>query len=183
MGNRLTLPQIRKELKNKPAAELVDIICELCKASKEASDRVNLILGNDSFIDEELTEAKARVRNQFLPKRGYGGLSLSTAKAEITAFKKICSDPEKLIDLQMYYVECGIEFTNTYGDINASFYNSMGSMYETVIKSLIGTGDIQLIKKFMPRLEKAVTDTYGIGWGFHDDLYDSFLQIKDWKDS
>ena len=175
---KLTMTQIKKELIGKQSSELVDIICRLCKTSKEAADQVNLILGNDSFIDDALAEAKSKVRNQFFTKRGYGALHLTTAKSAITDFKKICADPEKLIDLQMYYVECGIEFTNELGDINGSFYNSMASMYETVVKALIKTNDTQLIGKFMPRLEKAVSDTRGIGWGFHDDLCETCSMIN-----
>lgn len=179
MGKKLTLTQIKKELNKKTAAELVGIICELCKTSKEAADMVNLTLGNDSFVDDALADAKAKVRNQFFPKRGFGQLDLRAAKSAITAFKKVCNVSEKLIDLQMYYVECGIEFTNTYGDINASFYNSVGGMYAVVVESLIKLDDSELTKKFMPRLEKAVSDAEGIGWGFPDDLYNSFLQIVD----
>lgn len=180
MGKKLTVTQIKKELFKLSNEELVDIICRLCKSSKEAASQVNIILGNDSLVDEALAEAKKKVRNQFFTKRGFGRLSLTTAKSEITAFKKICSDPAKVIDLQLYYVECGIEFTNALGDINASFYNSMGGMYETAVKSLIKTKDLALIEKFRPRLQQAVNDTEGIGWGFHDDLYDTFLELEGW---
>lgn len=180
MGKKLTITQIKKELGKMPNEELVDIICRLCKSSKEASDQVNLMLGNDSFVEEALTEAKKKVRNQFFTKRGFGRLSLTTAKSEITTFKKVCSDPAKVIDLQLYYVECGIEFTNELGDINESFYNSMARMYETVIKSLIKTEDVELMERFRPRLQQAVNDTSGIGWGFHDDLCYMFSEIEEW---
>ena len=73
---------MRKELNKKTAAELVSIICELCKTSKEAADLVNITLGNDSFVDDALNEAKAKVRNQFFPKRGLGQLDLRKAKSE-----------------------------------------------------------------------------------------------------
>lgn len=180
MGKKLTITQIKKELCKLTNKELVDIICRLCKSSKEASSQVNLILGNDSFVDEELEEAKKKVRNQFFTKRGFGRLNLTKAKSDITAFKKVCNDPAKVIDLQLYYVECGIEFTNELGDISDSFYNSMVGMYETVIKSLIKTEDVELMKRFRPRLQQAVHDTGGIGWGFHDDLCYTFSEIEEW---
>ena len=101
---------------------------------------------------------------------------------QITAFKRICNVPAKLIDLQLYYVECGIEFTNMLGDINESFYNSMAGMYETVVKSLIKSEDLKLIEEFMPRLQEAVTDTDTIGWGFHDDLCYTFSELEDFKE-
>lgn len=178
MGKKLTVTQIKKELSKLPKEELIDIICRLCKASKEDIDQVNLFLGNDSFVDEALEEAKKKVRNQFFTNRGFGRLNLTDAKSAISKFKKVYNDPVRVIELQLYYVECGIEFTNTLGDISESFYNSMAGMYETVVKSLIKTEDSQLIEKFMPRLKKALDDTEGIGWGFHDDLYDSFSKFR-----
>lgn len=182
MGKKLTITQIKKELSKLPNEELIDIICRLCKSSKEAASLVNLILGNDSILDDALAEAKKKIRNQFFTKRGFGRLNLNAAKSEITAFKRICKVPAKLIDLQLYYVECGIEFTNMLGDINESFYNSMSGMYETAVNSLINTEDLKLIEEFMPRLKQAVDDTDGIGWGFHDDLYYTFSGLDDFRD-
>lgn len=179
MGKKLTVTQIKKELGKLPNEALVDLICRLCKASEETEQQVNIFLGNDSFLAEALDKAKNKVRNEFFPKRGFGRLRLAEAKSAITAFKKICSDQEMVIDLQLYYVECGIEFTNEYGDINESFYNSMAGMYETAVKSLIKTKDSELIGRFKPRFEQAVYDASGIGWGFYDDLCDTFSELEE----
>lgn len=182
MGKKLTITQVKKELSKLPNEELIDIISRMYKSSKEASDLVNLILGNDSVLDDALAEAKKKVRTQFFTKRGFGRLNLSAAKSEITAFKRICNVPARLIDLQLYYVECGIEFTNMLGDINESFYNSMAGMYETVVKSLIKSKDLKLIEEFMPRLQGAVEDTGAIGWGFNEDLSYTFSELEDFKE-
>ena len=179
-SKKLTQAQIKKALSQMEKPELIDIICKLCKSSEEVKDQVNLILGNDSFVDDALEEAKRKVRNQFFPARGFGRLNLSKAKSDISAFKKICSNPEKVLDLQLYYVECGIEFTNEYGDINESFYNSMGGMYEKVVQELIKTGNKDLIGEFDPRLKKAVDDTYYIGWGFGDWIRENYSEIRNY---
>lgn len=178
MAKKLTQTQIKESLSTFSKGELIDIICKLCKSSTESSNQVNLILGNDGFVDDVLEETKQKVYKQFFPKRGMGRLNLSKAKSDIAAFKKICNEPAKLIDLQLYYVECGIEFTNAYGDINDSFYNSMGGMYEKVVNSLIESKDMDMIRSFEPRLSKAVDDTGGIGWGFNDWLNESYLKLK-----
>ena len=179
-SKKLTQAQIKKSLSQMEKPELIDIICRLCKSSEEAKDQMNLILGNDSFVDDALEETKRKVRNQFFPTRGFGKLNLSKAKSDISAFKKICKDPKKILDLQLYYAECGIEFTNDYGDINESFYNSIGRMYEKVVQELIKTGNKDLIGEFEPRLKKAVDDTCYIGWGFGDWISDSYSEIRNY---
>ena len=35
-----------------------------------------------------------------------------------------------------------------------------------------------MINRFIPRLEKAVDDTKGIGWGFGDWITDSYYELK-----
>lgn len=177
-SKKLTQAQIKKALGRMDKPELIDIICRLCKSSDEAKDQINLILGNDSFVDDALEETKKKVRNQFFPTRGFGKLNLSKAKSDISAFKKICNDPAKLLDLQLYYAECGIEFTNEYGDINESFYNSMGGMFEKVVKELIKTDNRDLIEEFEPRLKKAAENTRYIGWGFGDWVGESYSEIE-----
>ena len=69
MGKKLTITQVKKELSKLPNEELIDIISRMYKSSKEASDLVNLILGNDSVLDDALAEAKKKVRTQFFTKR------------------------------------------------------------------------------------------------------------------
>jgi hypothetical protein len=60
-------------------------------------------------------------------------MRLSEAKNAISKFNKLSSDDLKTLDLMLYYVEIGTEFTNTYGDIDEKFYNSMVSMYRKVV--------------------------------------------------
>ena len=119
-----------------------------------------------------------KVRKEFFPSRGYGRLSLATAKQAISSFKKVCQDPNMIIDLQLYYVECGVEFTNTYGDINESFYSSMESMYWTVIEAINKSDDRKLYETFADRLKAVIEETEDIGWGFYDGLCDSYYSLK-----
>ena len=81
-------------------------------------------------------------------------------------------------DLQLYYVECGVEFTNTYGDINESFYSSMGNMYWTVIEAINKSDDRKLYETFADRLKAVIEETEDIGWGFYDGLCDSYYSLK-----
>ncbi|MGH4140088.1 hypothetical protein [Clostridium sp.] len=50
--------------------------------------------------------------------------------------QKNMTDEKLVLNLILYYVEMGIEFTNTYGDINESFYNSVEGMYQLVVDSI-----------------------------------------------
>ena len=64
---------------------------------------------------------KEAVLECFFPKRGFK-LRLKDARKVISDFKKLEPDPESLADVMLYYVECGVRFTNDFGDIDEPFY-------------------------------------------------------------
>ena len=73
----------------------------------------------------------------------------------------------------LYYVECGVEFTNDYGDIDENFYISIENTYEKALKLM---KKISILTKFKKRCQKVVNGTSDIGWGFHDSLGDMFYE-------
>lgn len=78
----------------------------------------------------------------------------------------------------MIYVENGVDYTLTYGDIDALFYYNIVSMYAKIIDQVNEDETAELFDKFEERLEAAVSKTEGIGWGFHDTLAELYVQIR-----
>lgn len=121
--------------------------------------------------DDVLGAYKVRIKNEFFPARGYGEARLAVAREAVTAYKRVSPPPASLVDLMLFYVEQGVEYTNTYGDINQSFYSSMETMYQRALQ-LITTS--QLRDEFEARCQQIVAATRQIGWGFHDTLSDTY---------
>lgn len=69
----------------------------------------------------------------------------------------------------LFYVETGVEFTNDFGDIDEGFYSSLETTY---VSALTLMRKENFLDKFAHRAGKIVSDTNGIGWGFHDYLAD-----------
>lgn len=116
---------------------------------------------------------KEAVLECFFPKRGFK-LRLKDARKAITDFKKLEPDPESLADVMLYYVECGVRFTNDFGDIDEPFYNSIAGMFIDTADFIQKNG---LNEIFLARANKIVEDTNGMGWGFHDDLSDTYYNF------
>ncbi len=113
------------------------------------------------------------IYESFYPKRGFK-LSLSQARKAISDFKKLSSLPVHVADAMIYFVECGVLFTNDFGDIDEPFYNSMEGMFKD---ACVFIQKNNLEKLFKERCKKVMEDTSGIGWGFHDCLSDLFYQF------
>ncbi len=114
------------------------------------------------------------IRQVFNPNRELPSLQLSAARKALNDFKKACADPVAVVDLMLFYVEQGVICTNNYGDIDEPFYNSLASIYRNAAELAGRVADLTVIDQFEPRFAGIVSDTSGIGWGFHDELQEIF---------
>ena len=168
-----TWSQIKKQLANLEAKELLDIIGDLYKLNQ--ANKVFLISRLGPGNVEELTEPYRRaIKREFNPDRGYPRINVGAARKALNDFKKSSADPVAVADLMIFYVEQGVICTNNYGDIDERFYSSLESVYADAVALLRQLGSHELIEQFRPRLKRIMSDTSGIGWGFHDELTDIY---------
>jgi hypothetical protein len=67
--------------------------------------------------------------------------------------------------LLLCYAENGVDFTNSYGDIDEQFYNNISKIYE---KALYLIAENNLEEKYLDDCRSIMNDATGIGWGFGD---------------
>ena len=173
---KLTLSVLKKELKQFEQKELIQLIAELYKLNDDVKQYVsNRFIGEEAILALYET-TKKKINNEFFPERGFGKMRLKEAKSAISNFKKLAGDHEKTVDLMLYYVEVGTQFTNTYGDIDGPFYDSMISMYGKVTDACNQDG--ALFHTFKERLYEVMEEARGIGWGYYDCLCDCYYSIE-----
>jgi hypothetical protein len=100
-------------------------------------------------------------------------VKISLARKAISDYRKAAGDPEGLAELMLFYVECGVDFTLEFGDINEAFYYSVVSVFSDGMKMLNQCED-DVVRRLLPRFEGAVHSTADTGWGFYDSLRDIF---------
>lgn len=157
---------LKQHLKGLHEAALIEIILDLNKTFKDVQEylQVKFTPENTSEIYEKY---KKLIKAEFFPARGYGKCRLSKAGKAISDFKKLKVHREQVFDLMIFYVEMGADYTNTYGDIDAEFYEKMEDMFENALMDIV---DFGLQEQFISRCEAIVEETANIGWGFHDTL-------------
>jgi hypothetical protein len=168
--NSPSLTALKQYLKNCSKEELTSDISELFKRFNSVKDYYQIKLSPQEKIQVG-AKYKKIIEDEFFPTRGFGKAKLSVAKKAITEYRKISETPIDTADIMLFYVEQGVKFTNAYGDINESFYNSMESMYEKAVEWIIKYKVQDVFKK---RCTRIVENTSGIGWGFHDALSDIY---------
>lgn len=154
--------------------------CALIGLIKDLYDRAS---ENRSFIDarlaigdDPLIPFKKRIEVALYPDPVHGPpISISTARKAVSDYRRASDDPRGLLDLMLYYVECGAEMTLDYGDMDEAFYSSLESMFDRVINQL-ESSDAELVAKFLPRAVRIVRRANGLGWGYYDYLADRLYE-------
>lgn len=165
-----TIREVRSYLETQSPEELIEILLQFYKKFDGVKENLLFQMGHGSG-EELLEKQRAIIQREFFPSRGFGRARLSIARKAVTDYKKLSPNIVGLVDLMVFYVEMGVQFTNAYGDINESFYTSMVTMYHNALKLM---EKHELHAQFEERCRVIVQKTEGIGWGFNDDLSDLY---------
>ena len=171
-----TWSQLKPHLQRLEKQDLLLILRDLYALN--ADNQVFLSTRLLADTPDEIAEPYRRIiRQVFNPDRGMPSFRLSAARKALNDFKKASADPLLILDLMLFYVEQGVICTNTYGDIDEPFYNSLLSVYDSAAQLVGEIEDPRLIDPFQSRFQKLVSDTRGLGWGFHDGLVEVYNDV------
>jgi len=170
---------LKKILQEADKKELIDIIQNLYRFSED--NRRYLLTGSmEPNAESGLLEAyRAIIKNEFFPEKGHGTLRYSIAKKAIDSYWKASESVEGKMELMLFYVENGTDFTNEYGDIDEEFYSKIVDMLEKLCIILKNPEGKAFYPQFKKRLFEIRKKSKGIGWGFEDDVT---LLIEDVED-
>jgi hypothetical protein len=177
----LSVTEIKNILKKQNKEALIELLIDSYKTIPQLKEYLTVKYADQDAIEQIFEVYKNKVHDVFFPRSMRERFKIGEARKAVNDFKKLCSDEKLLIDLMLYYVEMGVEFTNAYGDIDEAFYNSIESMYQSVVNAINKHKNPEIFNTFRKRLKAVVDDTSGIGWGFHDELGSLYCEIK-WID-
>lgn len=174
----LTIAQLKKILTEKSKEEIIYFLANLYKYSPSVKQAVNINF-NPQYCEKLLVEAQAKIDKLCFPNTKSGlpyNFSISGIKSIVKNFNNVCNDDELIARLNLHCAKNLIEFTNTFGDIDESFYNALERyFYDAAI--IIGSYD-DMYEKYFQSLENLWEQTYDVGWGLYDELSDTLDRIR-----
>lgn len=173
-----TWSAVKQKLASIDKAGLIALVKDLFDASLE--NRAFLATRFLALEDggAALEEYRQRIIVHFFPKRGFGDVKLREARKWITQYKRAAGDVRGTIELMLTYVEYGTRFTNTYGDINEEFYDSMLSVLGDLTKLLKTPVGVKHYPHFDARLAKLISETNHIGWGYGEGVEEEIKELE-----
>lgn len=168
----ITIATLTNALSGKSEKELLCELTTLFKKFPQVKEYYTLLLSNDGQ-DIILDKYKEKIRKEFFPKKGYGKARLSIAKKSISDFKKLSSNPTLIISIMLFYVEQGVNYTATYGDIDGPFYISMEKMYLSALQLAEKSELLPIFENKCKEIAKNACD----GWGFKDQISETYYEF------
>ena len=95
---KLTLSELKKELKQYDQKQLSQLVADLFKLNDDVKNYLGTRFKGEEAIIELFETAKKQINDEFFPERGFGKMRLSEAKNAISKFKKLTSDDLKTLD-------------------------------------------------------------------------------------
>ena len=163
---KLSKTDLKKRLKECSKDELINELCKLSGLYTQVNAYFFAKYGGESASKELLEKAKKTIENEFFPTHGMPRVSISTAKKTITDYKRQCSDPVKIAELQLYYVHTVNEFINCFG-ADEALCNTMYSVFQNFAETVVKIEDEAVLKQFIPMIAKIDETSYNIGYGMN----------------
>ena len=158
---------VRAVLASQGSAQLLETVRDLYDLSQENRDFLNARY----LASENCLESYKKAIDDAIYPNVYESkpIRVSIAKKAISHYTKATGDQAGILELMVYFVERGNQFTVDFGDIDEGFYSSLESMFGRILETLKGS-DHEVIAHFLPRLVAIRDAAAGIGWGYHDYL-------------
>ncbi len=151
--------------------QLTELIRDLYRLS---SDNKDFFFTRFSIGEDPLSKYKKIIQNSIHPYlEDNETLDIKKANDVVNRYSKAIDNPIGEAELRVFYVECGNNFTLSYGDIDEIFYNEMLEMYEYAIETVLELSTKER-EGFKIRLQDIMKSASGIGWGYYDGLCDLY---------
>jgi len=173
-------PSIKTLIKDLEPDELREVILELCKLTPKNKQFLQLYLQSSDSADigSIINEAKKKIHGHFYGRSKFPKVDLSNARKVVNEYSKVLKEyPSQIAELKLYYVEIGTELTNDFGDINADFYTSLESMFDSFCKLI--KKHPNYFKKYEDRIYDLQFACQNIGWGYHDVIDDIIFELEE----
>lgn len=132
----MTISGLREKLLEADKEQLRELICQLYKHSEVSQQIIDSRFLGEGYGIRLAKETKQKLEQAFFP-RGKIDLSLTQAKELLRVFRKRCQNQRALIDVELYYVECGLDFMGMFGEVEGENKQVLLTIYASAVARIL----------------------------------------------
>ena len=147
------LREIKKELKKMDKSEIIKLISEMYKNIPRAKEYLDIYTTGQ--IDHIIEKYKSEIEKYIFPYGRNMILRESEARKKIREIRKL-RIPELNVELELHYVTCCLEVTESYGYYDGEYFYHISNMFYSAKKGIEKMGKEN---KYQIRIEEIVNRT------------------------
>ncbi|WP_036736697.1 DUF6155 family protein [Paenibacillus zanthoxyli] len=178
MAEKLNLSGIKRKLQDFSKEELIELVAEAVRISKDARSYVSIKLEGEAALLEKVVAAKDQIYKEFNPIRGFPKLRPSKVKQIFTEMNRLGKGTSCPFELMVYFCEVAVQYIHDEGDIFENMGDCFTDTYEKVIQILNKEKTPDLYERYKDRLKAIANKPDCHCWGIHDSLAGSYSVLK-----
>lgn len=160
----ITTSKLKSFLTSMNRQELENLVLELYSLPA-VKDAVNLRL-NPNFTDEMVNRYEKKLAKVLMPANPER-MSMSAAKEILSEVKGVSGiSPRVAAEVYLYAAECACDFTETFGDMEASFYRDLSAFYRAAVDMAEKNGEVK--EELWDRFHALNESFESMGWGMDE---------------
>lgn len=180
MKRAITLPNLKKYLKEMDRNDLEKLIYEMYKEYSTVQQIINVEFLGREYEVQLFEEYDKKLQKIFYPSNiVVTGFSPVAAKNVLKDFLSICKDEELKTKAKLNYVIYGVDLINTYGGANDKLYNHIIDYFYEVAE--YASVNKEFFEENNAKMEEIVSVSNDFGYGIGDclsDAYDTIVWVE-----
>lgn len=176
----MTVAELKKSLRALSYEQMEGMLCSLYKNSKDVSRYFNIRFNGVAYAPKLLEDFRRDI-DRSIPMDFNRPLHMAQARKSLADFQKAATDAATHLEMLLYFSERCALFTDTYGDIDAPFYDCASKAFAAFVDGLNAQEDDSLFEQWCPRIDDVLSMSRHIGWGFGDEVASLSVSIV-WRE-
>lgn len=172
----MTISGLREKLGEADEEQLRNLICELYKHSEVAQQIVDTRFLGDDYGMQLAQATNQKLEKAFFP-HGEVDRTLVKAKELLRKFRRTCQNQRALIDVELYFVECGLDFVGIFGESDETIKEMLVTNYASAIARILEDDSQIYFHLYFSRCNQIVDTTKEFTSEFSQNMFDVYYQL------
>lgn len=172
----MTISGLRERLQEADEKQLSELICQIYKHSEVAQQIVDSTLLDDDYGMRFAETTKKKLERAFFP-HGKIDRSLTQAKELLRQFRKSCQNQRALIEIELFFVECGLDFLGIFRESDREMKELLITNYASAVARILEDGSELFFHHYFAKCNQIIDVARGFTSGFSQDMLDVYQQL------
>lgn len=172
----MTVSGLREKLHEADESQLRELICQLYRRSKFSQELIDSHFLGDDYGIRFAQETKRKMEQAFFPHVKIDR-SLGQAKEILRHFRKSCQNQLALVDVELFFIECGLDFLGIFGETDEMFKDLLITNFASAVARILEDESQEYFHTYFSRCKEIISASEEFTHDFWQNMMDVYGQL------